>query len=219
MIHLAVAIVVFLVCHSLPTRPELRRRAEAALGRRGFTLAYSLLSLGLLAWVIAAARAAPVIVLWWQQPWMRWVPLLAMVPASVAIAAGLTTPNPFSIGPGGRRYDPARPGMLRLTRHPVLWGMALWAGAHLLPNGQLALLMLFLPLLALALAGPRLLDSKRRRMLGEAEWRRLAALTGRPGEWRRALAEMGWMRLAAGPLLYLLLLAAHPFVIGYSPLP
>ena len=219
MLALVVAIAVFLICHSLPTVPALRRPIEAALGRAGFTLAYSALSLGLLTWVVVAARDAPVIVLWFQQPWMRWVPVLAMVPASALIAAGLATPNPFSIGPGGRHFDPARPGLLRLTRHPVLWGMALWAGAHLLPNGQLALLLLFVPLLGLAVAGPSLLDAKRRRTLGEAEWRRLAALTGRPAEWREVVAEMGWPRLAAGPPLYALLLAAHPLVIGYSPLP
>jgi len=216
---LAVAVLVFLVCHSLPTLPGLRRPLETALGRRGFTLAYSLLSLALLTWVVVAARAAPVVVVWQQEAWMRWLPALAMVPASMLLAAGLATPNPFSIGPGGRRFDPARPGLLRLTRHPVLWGMALWAGAHLFPNGQAALVALFLPLLLLALAGPWLLDAKRRRTLGEAEWGRLAATTGHPGSWRAALAEIGWARLAAGPLLYALLIALHPIVIGYSPLP
>jgi len=218
-IQLAVAVLVFLVCHSLPTLPGIRPRLEAALGRCGFTLAYSLLSLALLSWVVLAACEAPVLVLWPQEDWTRWVPVLAMAPGSLLLAAGLATPNPFSIGPGGRGFDPERPGLLRLTRHPVLWGMALWAAAHLFPNGQAALVALFAPLLLLALAGPFLLDSKRRRTLGEAEWRRLAALTGRLGDWRLALAEIGWARLAAGPLLYALLIVLHPIVIGFDPLP
>jgi len=214
--HLALAMVLFLASHSLTTRPGFRRRGEAVFGRAGFTAAYSILSLALLAWMIAALRAAPVIPLWEQAPWMRLVPLVAMVPASVLAVAGLTTPNPFSIGPGGRGFDPGRPGILRLTRHPVVWALALWAGAHLVANGTVAALMLFAPLLLLALAGPVLLDSKRRRALGEAEWRRL---TGYPRAWRPALAETGWRRLAGGLALYAALLLLHPVVIGFSPLP
>lgn len=219
MISLGLAILVFLASHSLFARPSIRRRAEAALGRVGFTLAYSALSLALLTWVVVAARQAPVEILWDQAPWTRWVPPVAMLPASVLLAGALLTPNPFSIGPGGRGFDPAHPGLLRLTRHPALWGLALWAGAHLVPNGQLALVLLFLPLLLLALAGPRLLDRRRRLSLGAAEWTRLAVLTGHPREWRAALAEMGWKRLAAGPPLYVALIALHPWVIGFSPLP
>ena len=63
------------------------------------------------------------------------------------------------------------------------------------------------------------IDAKRQRSLGEAEWRRLAALTGHPGAWRLALVEIGWARLAAGPLLYAVLIALHPIIIGYDPLP
>ncbi len=213
------ALAVFLASHGLFLRPALRRPAEAALGRTGFTLAYSLLSLLLLAWVVAAALAAPVVVLWPQAAWMRWAPPLAMPWACLLAVAGLTTANPFSIGPGGRGYDPARPGILRLTRHPVPWALALWAAAHILPNGHLAALMLFVPLLALAVAGPGLLDRARRRTLGPAEWLGLAAATTRPVDWPALGRELGWARVAGGLGLYALLLVLHPLVIGASPLP
>lgn len=214
--HLALAVLVFLASHSLTNRPALRRRGEAALGRPGFLLAYSLLSVAVLAWMVAAYAAAPVLLLWEQQPWMRWAPLLAMLPACLLLFAGMTTPNPFSIGPGGKGYDPGRPGILRLTRHPVLWGLALWAGAHLVPNGDVAAWMLFLPLLLLALAGPAILDRKRRRSLGEEEWRLIAAPTGRC---HLAPVEIRWWRWLGGVALYALLLHAHLPVIGASPLP
>jgi uncharacterized membrane protein len=223
--QLGLAVAVFLASHSLLTRPAWRRPAEAALGRTGFTLAYSLLSLLLLAWVVAAAMAAPVVVVWKQAEWMRWLPPLAMPWACLLGFAGMTTPNPFSIGPGsigpgGRGFDPAKPGILRLTRHPVLAALALWAGAHILPNGHLAALLLFVPLLALAVAGPRMLDAKRRRSLGPEEWQRLAAATAaRPLDWPALLREVGWWRLAGGLALYALLIALHPLVIGVSPLP
>lgn len=215
--QLALAVAVFLASHSAATRPAFRARAEALLGRVGFTLAYSALSLLLLAWAIAAYGNAPTVVLWPQAPWMRWVPALAMLPACLLLAIGMTTPNPFSIGPGGRGFAPERPGVLRLTRHPVLWGLAFWAGAHILPNGDVAALLLFVPLLLLALAGPRLLESKRRRTLGEAEFSRLTALTDRPSA--AMLSEIGWRRVLAGLALYVALVALHQPVIGVSPAP
>jgi uncharacterized membrane protein len=37
---------------------------------------------------------------------------------------------------------PAR-GIQRVTRHPFLWGVAVWAFVHLIANGDVASLMLF----------------------------------------------------------------------------
>jgi uncharacterized membrane protein len=214
---LVVAVVVFLASHSLTNRPAFRRWAQARLGGpRGFTIAYSIVSLALLAWMIAAFRAAPMVLLWGQQPWMRWVPPLVMPVVCILAIAGLTTPNPFSIGPGARSYDPDHPGILRLTRHPVLWAAGLWAAAHIVPNGDAAALVLFLPLLVLALGGPAMLDRKRRRILGFEEWSRLAAIPRDPAA---MLREVGVMRLAGGLLLYVALLHLHQPVIGASPFP
>jgi uncharacterized membrane protein len=214
--HLGLAVAIFLASHSLTNRPAFRARAEAVLGgKTGFTIAYSLLSLALLAWIIAAYAAAPTLLLWGQAPWMRWVPVLAMVPACLLLVGGLSTPNPFSIGPGGRGFDPAHPGLLRLTRHPMLWGLALWAGAHIIPNGDVAAVMVFAPLLLLALAGPTVLDRKRRRSV--PDWECLAAATGRPS--RAMLREIGPWRVIFALLAYKALLLAHEPVIGISPLP
>jgi uncharacterized membrane protein len=214
---LVVAVAVFLASHSLTNRPAFRRWAEARLGgARHFTIAYSLVSLLLLAWMIAAYRDAPMLVVWGQQPWMRWLPPLVMPLACVLAVAGLSSPNPFSIGPGARGFDPARPGILRLTRHPVLWAAGLWAGAHIVPNGDAAALVLFVPLLLLALVGPMMLDRKRRRVLGFEEWSRLAAI---PRDWLAMAREVGWKRILGGLLLYVALLHLHGPVIGASPYP
>lgn len=220
--QLVAAVAVFLVSHSLTNRPGFRRRAEGALGgKRGFTIAYSILSVLLLAWMIAAYRDAPMVLVWGQEEWMRWLPPLVMPVASVLAVAGLTTPNPFSIGPGAKGYDPAHPGILRLTRHPVLWAAALWAGAHVIPNGDVAALILFGPLVVLALVGPRVLDRKRRTALGLEQWSELAALTDEPLAIMPTvlLRETGWRRILGGLALYAALLALHEPVIGASPLP
>lgn len=213
---LILAVTAFLASHSLPAIRPLRRILTRLLGERGYLAAYSLLSIIVIAWIGVAYARAPYLELWPQVGWTRWVPLLVMPFVAILVVAGLTSPNPFSIGSGGKGFDPAHPGILRLTRHPLFAGLMLWAAAHLFPNGDLAAVILFGLLLALAAAGPKLLDAKRRRSLGPARWAELAAHTGRG---RLALGEIGIARILGGLALYGLLLFLHPYVFGVSPLP
>lgn len=98
----------------------------------------------------------------------------------------------------------------------MLWAAGLWAGAHIVPNGDAAALILFVPLALLAVAGPAMLDRKRRRVMGADEWSRLAAI---PCDPLAALRETGWKRILGGLVLYAVLLHLHQPVIGVSPLP
>jgi uncharacterized membrane protein len=64
---------------------------------------------------------------------------------------GLATPSPTQVG---MKSQPAEgtdiaPGMVRITRHAFLWGVALWALVLLIVNGDLASLILFGSLLLL----------------------------------------------------------------------
>lgn len=216
--HEIAAVAVFLFSHSLTNRPAVRRWAMARLGsQRRFTIAYSCLSLLLLGWMIAALRAAPIIALWDQQPWMRWLPPIAMLPVCLLAVTGMTAPNPFSIGPGATGFDPDHPGLLRLTRHPILWALALWSLSHIVPNGDVAALILFVPMALLALAGPHLLDRRRHRLWGDDEWHRLTRLTNRPH--LSMIGEIGLWRGVGGVILYLALITLHPWAIGAWPWP
>ncbi|RAU22936.1 hypothetical protein CU669_06020 [Paramagnetospirillum kuznetsovii] len=217
--HLVTALAAFLIAHSLTNVRSLREAAMAAFGKRGFYGGYSVLSSVLLVWVVAAAIHAPIVQLWPQLPWMRWAPSLAMPIACLLAVAGMTVPNPFSIGPGGKSFDPKRPGILRLTRHPMIWALGLWSGAHLIPNGTVAGVLLFLPLFILCLLGPRILDAKRRRQLGEEVWQGLAMPLSGSLDWRALAMELGPWRLMAGLALPPILMALHPLVIGLSPYP
>src|SRR2546429_9012140 len=67
-------------------------------------------------------------------------------------------------------------GMVRVTRHPFLWGVALWSLVHLIMNGDLASVILFGSLLLLALGGTVAIDAKRRRKFGDG-WRQFAQTT------------------------------------------
>lgn len=213
------AFAAFFVSHSVPVRPPLRPYLVRALGARGFTLAYSALSLGALSWLLVAAGQAPFVALWDPAPWHRHAALGLMLLAVLLVALSLGRPNPFSFGGGqDARFDPARPGLVRLTRHPMLLALAFWAGAHLLANGDLAHGLVFGTFAGFALLGRRLVDRRKRREMG-AHWPALWAET------RRAPLSLGLfgpsdaLRFGAGGALYVVLLKLHPWVIGVDPLP
>lgn len=212
------AFLTFFLSHVLPAKPPLRLWLETRLGSRGFTLVYSLLSLVTLAWLLSAAGRAPHVPLWDWAPSQRWAPLVIMLPVCLILTLAIGRPNPFSFG-GARneRFDPARPGIVRLSRHPLLLALALWSASHVVPNGDLAHVVLFGMLACFALLGGLMIDRRKRRRMGES-WSQL----------RVAVAEATWwphpdastvLRLACGCLLYLFLIGIHPLIAGVSLLP
>jgi uncharacterized membrane protein len=214
----ALAFAAFFLTHSVPVRPPVRPWLVARLGPAGFGMAYSALSLGVLAWLIGAAGRAPYLPLWPWAAWQNHVVLSVMLPVCLILALAIARPNPFSFGGAGNdRFDPARPGIVRLTRHPLLLALALWAGAHLLANGDLAHGLLFGTFAGFALLGMRLVDRRRRRELG-ADWARLEAAR-RGGPLRPASWPGAGLRLGLGGALYAGLLWLHPWLFGVSPLP
>ncbi len=212
----AAAFSVFFLSHSLPVRPPLRPMLQAALGPQGFTLAYSVLSLAVLAWLIGAAGRAPYVALWDWAPWQVYVPLLTMLPVCLILTLAIARPNPFSFGGAQNgQFDPARPGIVRLYRHPLLLALALWAAAHAVPNGDLAHVMLFGTFTVFAVLGMRLIDSRRQREMGSAWHTTRAAVASVPIE--RSVTSVP--RFMIGIALYAALIWLHPHLFGVSPLP
>jgi len=212
------ALVAFLASHAVPSYGGLRQRLIALLGRRAYFTLYSLLSLLLLGWVIAAAARAPFIELWPFEPWQRLVPIV-LVPIAVVLALlGLCRPNPLSLSLARRAaFDPERPGIAGLVRHPVLWAALLWSLAHVVANGDLAHVVLFGLFAVLAVFGMLALDARKRRQLGRAHWQELARRTSLLPlrGWR--VADLGL--LALGLALAILLALLHPYFAGVPALP
>lgn len=226
MTQLILAVLAFMASHAIPSLKPVRRALVTGLGERRFRILYSALSLAMIVWLGVAYAGAPHVEVWATRPWMMGVPLLVMPFACLLFVCVLSAPNPLSISASRAPYDPARPGIVSVTRHPLMAAFALWAGAHILPNGDVASLILFGLLFALSLAGPPSLDAKRRARLGEAAWKRLAGPTSSlplaavlAGRTRLDIKGIGLGRAAAALLLYGLLILAHPWVIGVSPLP
>jgi uncharacterized membrane protein len=230
MINLVAAALVFILIHLLISGTRLRDAAVATIGQGPYMGVFSLLSVAALAWLIfafGAARNDPAsMVLWTSAPALRWVQLVLQFLAFMLVVPGLATPNPTSVAQQGllERPDVAR-GMLRITRHPFLWGVAIWAFGHLLVNGDTAGVVLFGSLLGLALFGTVSIDAKRKRALGQT-WDGFATQTSNvpfaaivAGRQTLDLAEIGWWRLAVGIALYAVMLFAHPYAFGVSPMP
>jgi uncharacterized membrane protein len=211
--------------HVFVSGTPLRDAIAGRIGDRAFRGLFSLLSAAALVWLCRAYGHADYVELWGAFDTLRPLALLLMLFAFLLVTAGLTTPSPTAVG-GERILDDPEParGILRITRHPFLWGVALWAVTHLLMNGDAAAAVFFGSFLLLALIGPRSIDAKRRQRLG-TEWHRFAALTSNvpfgavlAGRNAIHLGEIGWWRLAVGAALYVVFLMLHGALFGVSAL-
>jgi uncharacterized membrane protein len=201
-----------------------RRAAAARLGERGFRLAFSVLSVLAIAFLVRSYNAAPAVPLWHAPDWLRWGLALLMLPAFVLFAASVAAPNPTAVG-GERALGTEPRGIQRVTRHPMLWSFALWAAVHVLGNGDAASTLFFGAFGLTALAGMPSIDAKVAARDPE-RWGRYAARTSvlpfgaiAAGRNRLALAEIGWLPLALGSALWLALLLLHRTAFGVAPVP
>jgi len=225
--ELIFAFSLFFLSHIIPVRPAIRGWFIRSIGKTIYLAVYSVLSIVLFGWLIVAADRAPYVAVWQFSPWQIWAPNIALPIACLLLAFGIAAPNPLSIASrNDETFNPDRPGIVGVTRYPVLWTAAIWAFAHAVPNGDLAHILLFGLFGVFSLLGMLAIDARNRRVLGTAEWRRLShntslvpltALAG--GRWRPSFSKINWLRLAAATSLYVGLLALHRPVIGVSPFP
>jgi uncharacterized membrane protein len=225
MSELLVAAVVLLASHLGIASTPVRAWLVARFGERVYLVLYSLIAFAAIAWLIGAWARAPYVELWPPARWLAWVPVLVVPLALLLLVGGLSTPNPTAVGaPDLLSRTESVQGIFRTTRHPFMWGVALWATAHIAANGDLASVLLFASLAALALLGTLLIDRKYAARRG-ADWERFAAATSNlpfaaiaSGRQRFVFGEIGWWRVALTLAVYALLLALHPWLFGGAPL-
>ncbi|MBL4615083.1 MAG: NnrU family protein [Magnetovibrio sp.] len=226
MSNLLFAIAVFIAFHMIPAIGSVRNRLIAMVGKPAYIASYSLLSIAILVWVSFAFVAADTDILWPQWPWTRWLPVLSMPLAALFLIGALSEPNPLSVGVKAEKFDSQNPGIVSITRHPLIWGLLFWSVAHIAPNGDTVAVLLFGLLSVLGLMGPISLDHKMRKSLGEEQWRRLSAPTSSIPFWaiirgrtRLDLKGIGLWRIVLAAVVYMALLHGHELVIGVSPFP
>ena len=227
MANLIAAATFFVMIHLLVSGTRLRDVLTARVGQNAYMGLFSLASVAGLIWVGVAYSAArgtsPV--LWDLSTGMRHAQVALQFLAMLLIVPGLLTANPTSVRQEGALDRPdVVQGMLRITRHPFLWGVAIWAAGHLMANGDLASVVLFGSMLALALLGTASIDAKRRRVLGPT-WDGFASQTSNipfgaiaSGRQSLNLVEIGWWRPLIAVLVWATLAFAHPYLFGAAAL-
>lgn len=226
MLNLAAAALVFWALHHFSST-RWRATAVTALGEGPYLGVYSAISIAAFIWLVYAFSAAPGgAPLFSAGVWWSWLKAALMLLAFVLIMGGYLTPNPTT-PKAGKLLD--RPGVaggiFAITRHPIMWGIAIWAIAHLISRPDLRGLLFFGALAMVALFGSRSQEQRKAAEYGES-WRRFAAQTSffpfaalASGRARLDWARIGWRRLAIAAALWLAFLLLHRWLFGGAALP
>jgi len=224
MTSLIAASAVFLLIHFVVSGTRWRDALVARLGERPYLGAFSFVSLATLIWMGRAYARAPLIQLWGPLPGLRPLAYALILIAFLFIVIGLATVSPTRVGMEGQLKegaDAAR-GMGRITRHPFLWGVSLWAFVHLVVNGDLAGVILFGTLLLLGLGGGAMIDAKRERRFPD-RWQKFAqatsnvpfaAIAAGRNQLQPALREIGVLRPLIAIAVYAIVFFFHGRLFG-----
>ena len=223
MLDLIVAGVFLVGTHFGIASTNLRSALVQRLGEGSYRALYSGLSLVVLLWLVLAWRAAPFVPLWSAGAGLHGLALLLMPLAFLLVVGGVSQRNPTAVG---AQADPDAPepatGIVRVTRHPLMWGVGIWGILHVLANGDLAALVFFGSLTILALVGTVLIDARRTQEAAPGWGVFLQATSNLPfgailqRRQTLKLREIGLGRVAAALGLYVALLYLHPWLFGVS---
>ena len=172
---LALASLAFVGTHFLLSHP-LRASMVAQLGERGFAVVYSLVAIVTFVWMVRAYGPATA-----ESPQPLWdagrlgfgIATLLMWLGSVLFMGSLRR-NPAFPSPGKKVIQIGEAqGVFAITRHPMMWGFALWAATHAIVNPTVASLVLCTAIAFLALVGAAAQDAKKLKLLGPVwqDWR------------------------------------------------
>jgi len=201
--------IAFVGTHFLLSHP-LRRPLARSLGERAFLILYSLVAIALFGSMIWFYRVigdepqlwAPGAAVWLAGELLMWFGSILFVGSFVG--------NPALPGAAGPSGGPK--GVFAITRHPMMWGFALWAIVHLAVVAIPKALVLDGAILLLAGVGSALQDRKKAARMGDAwhEW------TAQTAFWpfARGLASPGTFALVGGTLLFLVATWLHPVPAG-----
>lgn len=213
---LIAAATAFVGTHFALSHP-LRAPIVARLGERGFQALYSLVALATFVWMVVEFRAVPMDVpLWNGQAIVPWVLASLLTLVALVLFLGSFKGNPAMPAPGAAQglADKQASGAFLVTRHPMMWGFALWALAHVLVAPTSRTLVLTLAIGVLALVGAHLQDRKKAALIG-AGWAAWEAKTSYWPRWN-ALPRTGFALWIGAVVVWLAVTWAHVW-LAYVP--
>lgn len=210
---LAFANAAFVASHfalSHPLRAPLVRR----LGEKPFLAVYSGISLVLFAWIFVSFWLSPnyPVGSWAGAEW-AWGLASGLTLMAMALLLGSFLGNPAFPETQPAKVREAKPvGAFAVTRHPMLWGFAFWAMAHVLAWPSARTLLTAGAMGFLALVGARLQDRKKEALLGQAwaGWEARTSFVPR----LTALHKIGWLTWLIAALVWLFVTAMHIMLAG-----
>lgn len=216
MIWVLAAATAFVGTHFLLSHP-LRAAVVTRIGERGFLGLYSLVAFATLGWLTLAYRAAPPEVPMWHVGNMLWAIGTAVMLVASVLLVGSLIGNPALPDPGGAEKPVPMPrGVFTITRHPMMWGFALWGLVHILVMPTPSNIILAGAIIVLALVGAHLQDRKKR-LLQPDFW---PAWEARTSYWPFAgPARIGGFRghdIAGGLAVWLIASWAHLPLAGWD---
>jgi uncharacterized membrane protein len=222
---LIAAAAAFFLLHMMPSTP-LRRQFVTTVGEGPYMGAYSILSLIVIWWLAQTFNAAPYGDKVWAVPgWWLWLKAALILFALVLAVGGVLSPNPAAPGAGKLLDNPkVAGGVFAITRHPVMWGAAIWAITHMISQATLRGFLFFGAFAATALIGSWLQQKRKRASL--PGWSAFEAKTSfipfaaiLEGRAKLSLREIGWWRIAIAVILWAAILHFHAGLFGAPPLP
>ncbi|MDP1907566.1 MAG: NnrU family protein [Hyphomicrobium sp.] len=213
---LALASLAFVGTHFLMSHP-LRAPMVKALGERGFGLVYIIVSFatlyGMTRYYGPASVEAPAP--YWDPGQAGWIAATILMWLGGILFVGSLMRNP-AFPTGGKpvtRIGAAR-GVFAITRHPMMWGFAIWALVHAIVHPTLASLIVSAAIAILALGGAAGQDHKKARLLGDPwrDWVRRTSFV----PFGCGFASPGAFALIGGTLLWLAATWGHE-ALGYRP--
>lgn len=220
MSSLIIAASAWVFVHLAIAGTSLRGQIVARTGEAAFRVLFSVTSIAVIVWLVSSyGRAGPLRVLWVTAHWLIVLCMLLMLPALVLFVGSITVPNPTMVA--GQRAlraeNPAR-GILRVTRHPMLWSFAIWAAVHMVMQGTLAAGIFFGAFLIVALGGMPSLDAKIAKR-DPQRWATFAQCTSimpfaaiAQGRDRFVFPEIGVWPIFVASVLWFALVGAHQWV-------
>ena len=186
MTQLVLACLAFVGTHFLLSHP-LRAPIVGRVGEGPFMLLYSLVAFATLGWMVWAYRAIPDAPFLWDVGDGLWALATAIMLLASVLFIGSLLGNPALPGPATDAPPAEARGVFAITRHPMMWGFALWSLAHALVFPQPANLVLVATIAFLALVGARAQDMKKEQ-LRPAFWR----------DWERKTSYWPFAAITAG---------------------
>lgn len=199
LVSLAAASIALVGTHFALSHP-LRAPLVKAMGEGAFAAVYSIVAAACMVWMVIAFRAAPPADLGGTTGEAGWIVSTVLTLPALVLFLGSLWRNPALPNPGAAKLVTDTPrGVFAVTRHPMMWGFALWALSHLVLWWSWRTLIVAVAVLVLALVGARFQDRKKEVLMGDA-W---ASWEAKTSYWPR------WGRLAnAGAMLWLAAIAA-----------